>query len=1097
MRGLRSDVFKVSKMFILKLIFVVCFALISVLLYTHNVFAGQFSWISNTQPQVESSIKKPSLPAFCNTIERKIKGVTDPKNVCLSSHGNFNFGLYYDSGSIYKGAVSFGFDRELYPIDGMCGGYYKDCYYIADKDIMISRYYYSGSTFKTGFALFKNFSNRLTQVKDDLGRVTHYNFPIGTTTPDYVINATPTKSYNFSDNGQWIVVEAQKSGIVRINTDNLETFKFTNQYHSYGSGLDSSMELSISDDGQWVAVAGSNTSEYVYQLNEASCGYTLPTVSDINNTNYTQCPSKSIREALGDRADGLKFIMQPKLQDDGGQLSLYLGYYDYTQNGVINLLAPGYVVPSLEYLALGDSYSSGEGDTNQDATGNKYYRGWTDLEEAQGQPREKCHISTRSYPYRLAMSMGLGSPANNSSTKWQSIACSGAQTYDINEQNSKNYEGQGKGSALLLWSDGGRPRLKDFSNKEALKTRALDEFIPGRQKQIEFVKKYKPKAITITAGGNDVDFGGKLGKCVYQVDCDIASEEGRRNLGVEIKNQFTKFVNLYRDIRNTSPDTKVYVLGYPQIILDRADVQCPFSTHSLSIDERKVMVAGYWYINQVIETATRKAGVKYIDTSNSLVGYRLCESEKPYANGVIAGIGSKDERQESFHPNANGNEAIANSILSIVGSPGLINYTDYPTSSDSTISEVDIPNSDYLQTASSTSTPASEYQNITSSTVTRSQPINILIEQFSFKATSIIDVLIHSDPVSLGSYTTNENGSFNKEVEIPANTPVGYHTLIIRGETYSGEPIEFKQTIVVQSENSNDIDDDGVTDSQQTCGPFIDDSNKDNDYDGIDDACDPEISDVQPYRVRNGDTQKNENPEHMYIERNVNASSVTGISDDYDPDNDKWAIVAQSNKITNSGIPSHFWIDDNKVPHVSIRTNGRGCVQFTPRSLKIVKPNKVRNLKVEARNTNTCRSENVNADVDNNDIADNQQTLYRARNGISTNGEDPSSIYLERSSIASEAQLGLSDYLYSNQWNLLASSQNDTTKANFVKLVTVTDESSKLLPVILANQTRISNKGKVTITCIALQPQNTKIITVNNEDRKLKKVAIPEGESCE
>ena len=43
---------------------------------------------------------------------------------------------------------------------------------------------------------------------------------------------------------------------------------------------------------------------------------------------------------------------------------------------------------------------------------------------------------------------------------------------------------------------------------------ALNEMIPGRVKQIEFVKKYQPKVITLTAGGNDVGFGKKLVSCV-------------------------------------------------------------------------------------------------------------------------------------------------------------------------------------------------------------------------------------------------------------------------------------------------------------------------------------------------------------------------------------------------------------------------------------------------------------------------------------------------------------------------------------------------------------------------------------------------------
>ena len=78
--------------------------------------------------------------------------------------------------------------------------------------------------------------------------------------------------------------------------------------------------------------------------------------------------------------------------------------------GYKGLQAPGNPT-KLDCLALGDSFSSGEGDTDKNpATGQKYYRQWTDVNEdkAKGAPREKCHVSTRSYPYKLANWMGLG-----------------------------------------------------------------------------------------------------------------------------------------------------------------------------------------------------------------------------------------------------------------------------------------------------------------------------------------------------------------------------------------------------------------------------------------------------------------------------------------------------------------------------------------------------------------------------------------------------------------------------------------------------------------------------------------------------------------
>lgn len=107
-------------------------------------------------------------------------------------------------------------------------------------------------------------------------------------------------------------------------------------------------------------------------------------------------------------------------------------------------------------------------------------------DKAKGAPREKCHVSTRSYPYKLANWMGLGS---GPSAAWASVACSGATVYDMNWDNSGGYEGQ----------DSPLGRLHGYDNKGVLQKMALNEMIPGHVKQIEFVK--------IPAKGNHADGG--------------------------------------------------------------------------------------------------------------------------------------------------------------------------------------------------------------------------------------------------------------------------------------------------------------------------------------------------------------------------------------------------------------------------------------------------------------------------------------------------------------------------------------------------------------------------------------------------------------
>ena len=50
---------------------------------------------------------------------------------------------------------------------------------------------------------------------------------------------------------------------------------------------------------------------------------------------------------------------------------------------------------------------------------------------------------------------------------------------------------------------------------------------------------------------------------------------------------------------------------------------------------------------------------------------------------------------------------------------------------------------------------------------------------------------------------------------------------------------------------------------------------------GIDDACDPEITDPILYSARNGNSQLGEDEDRIYLFRNTRASKLTGITNDY------------------------------------------------------------------------------------------------------------------------------------------------------------------------------------------------------------------------
>ena len=553
--------------------------------------------------------------------------------------------------------------------------------------------------------------------------------------------------------------------------------------------------------------------------------------------------------------------------------------------GYKGLQAPGNPT-KLDYLALGDSFSSGEGDTDKNpATDRKYYRQWTDVNEdkAKGAPREKCHVSTRSYPYKLANWMGLGS---GPSAAWASVACSGATVYDMNWDNSGGYEGQ----------DSPLGRLHGYDNKGTLQKMALNEMIPGRVKQIEFVKKYQPKVITLTAGGNDVGFSKKIKDCVNPFasseTCDWANSE-MGTLGSQIRGQFDRLVSLYKELRSASSGAKIYAIGYPQFITDKEPANCGLNAGNANVMERRMIVRATQYMNEVIEAAARKAGVKYVDISQALNGGKMCEKHQIYMTGIV-GLGE----QESYHPNKFGHTMIFAEIAKQLNHENLSTYSKYPTAGDES---VNAPSSIYFDKGAPSSVNTTMLAN---SKPSKGSKQKVALAKNSLQPGSSARVEIRSKPVDLGSYTVLNDGSMKETITIPDNIPAGYHTLFIYGKSASGEDIKITQTLLVTGRDKEDLDDDGVKDANQPCGAFLKPSGKDEDLDGIDDACDPEITDPILYTARNGKSEFNEDEGKIYVFRNTRAAKLTGVNNDY--------IDKSSNKDNTEALIANSLTEDTK-----------------------------------------------------------------------------------------------------------------------------------------------------------------------------------------
>lgn len=301
------------------------------------------------------------------------------------------------------------------------------------------------------------------------------------------------------------------------------------------------------------------------------------------------------------------------------------GYYTYSS---ITLRPYNITLPqSLKYLALGDSFASGEGDLSyNDAT---HYIPGTEVlgNYARNIPQEMCHISSRSYPFLIAANMSY-SP----SSSMRSVACSGAVrndvlTYDTNNFSrilADNYQGQGKNH------DGTVPRLAGISNMVELQDEARRDILPGRVQQIEHVQRTQPEAVTIMMGGNDLGFAEIMKGCLmngysldrWSSDCDATSPRGKRVTANAIKALYPQLKHMYENINKYTLGKKVFVIGYPHFFSE--DWFCVELAGKMTRSERVAINQMIDYANETIKNAALDAGVKYIDITNALSGRELC-----------------------------------------------------------------------------------------------------------------------------------------------------------------------------------------------------------------------------------------------------------------------------------------------------------------------------------------------------------------------------------------------------------------------------------------------------------------------------------------
>ena len=771
----------------------------------------------------------------------------------------------------------------------------------------------------------------------------------------------------FSSNGKYLVVDDPGIGLLRIDLQSHLVTPFGNSFYYFNGNYNAAGFLAISDDGKMVALSapGQNRLE-MYDMD--TCGTVPATISG-----PVSCDMKNLWPTWSSAAPGTNAASNIRFADND---TLYaythlpsMGYTKYA------LTSYGHTITTQQYLALGDSFSAGEGAYS--------YELGTDTSN------NKCHLSTKSYPYRIATLQNY--------TSFHSIACSGATSKDITGH--AQYPTQPTPNSLGSW-------------------------MPGLTSQVNKVLTSQPNIITIGIGGNDIGFRQKLTECVKPGTC-FNSYDARVGLVDEIDNEYNKLVATYSSVKDTAKSTsKIYAIGYPHIA--DSSGSCADNVH-LNSEEISLSNTLIDHLNYAIQQAALSSGIAYVNVSDAFNGRRLCDGSAnnlamnglTYGQEILHVIGA-----ESFHPNSLGQKYLQSAISSATS-----NFTIYAPGATSSAVQPSRSSATAQALLGPYTTPDNNPINVPivdsqiPDTGYKSSGLSFTVNQndSTFKPNTPYTVTLHSTPIVLGTFTTDSQGNLAVTAAIPSSVDNGLHTLDITGTNVAEQPVDVYQSIAVGN-TPNDFDGDGNVDSTHSC-VLTAPSNHDVDQDGVDDACDDTIgrapSDIsQLYRARQGNPANGESANDIYLERNVAlASSMLGITD-YDADGDGWSLIGitaasqaaslANIKVNDIGLTENTY--DEYVPVISARSQDNGCITLTSASLAAITSSSSTLLTTTSINSDTCRIEAPDSDVDNNSIPDNTQTLYRLRNGSPALGESSSDVFIERNIAAGEAALGLSDY---------------------------------------------------------------------------------------